>query len=588
MSFEDLGLGPEVLQAVTDAGYTEPTPIQAQAIPRVLMGRAVLGCAQTGTGKTASFTLPMIDILAAGRAKARMPRSLVLAPTRELAAQVAKSFETYGKHHKLTMALLIGGESFAPQEAKLDRGVDVLIATPGRLLDHFERGRILLNDVKILVIDEADRMLDMGFIPDVERIVGFLPKIRQTLFFSATFPPEVRRLADAFLINPKSITVAPPATTAATVEQFQVRCANDDYIKREVLRALIRSETVTNALIFSNRKVDVDILVKSLKRHGFSVAGMHGDMAQAIRTETLAAFKNGDIQLLVATDVAGRGIDVVGLSHVFNYDVPIHAEDYVHRIGRTGRAGRSGRTFMLVTPDDGKFVEAIAKMTNGGDIPMHKIPGVEGISDEEFAEAAAEAGSRRGRGRGGPSRGAAPKGRGNDRNRGGRGGERNRSERPAKEPAITPQIVATVAETPIAPIADASPSPAPVVSVGPDTQPDESALRQAAAERAEAPREPRSDNRERRERRPRDQRNADRPAQDRPASDRPPEGGNRQGRSDRNERPQQDRSQDRPPNRNENRERRPRNEPNEPQVVSFGDNIPAFLMRPARKAEQAE
>ncbi len=601
MSFEDLGLGPEVLQAVTDAGYTEPTPIQAQAIPLVLMGRDVLGCAQTGTGKTASFTLPMIDILASGRAKARMPRSLVLAPTRELAAQVAKSFETYGKHHKLTMALLIGGESFAPQEAKLDRGVDVLIATPGRLLDHFERGRILLNDVKILVIDEADRMLDMGFIPDVERIVGFLPKIRQTLFFSATFPPEVRRLADAFLINPKSVTVAPPATTAATVEQFQVRCASDDYIKREMLRALIRSETVTNALIFSNRKVDVDILVKSLKRHGFSVAGMHGDMAQAVRTETLAAFKNGDIQLLVATDVAGRGIDVVGLSHVFNYDVPIHAEDYVHRIGRTGRAGRSGRTFMLVTPDDGKFVEAIAKMTNGGDIPMHKIPGVDGISDEEFAEAAAEAGSRRGRGRGGPSRGPAPKGRGNDRNRGGRGGERNRSERPPQEqvaaPQIAaPQIAATVAETPIAPIADAAPAPAPVTSPvtsnAPDAQPDESALRQAAAERAEAPRQPRSDNRERRERRPRDQRNADRPAQDRSASDRPPEGGNRQGRSDRNERPQPDRSQDRPPNRNEgrneNRERRPRNEPNEPQVVSFGDNIPAFLMRPARKAEQAE
>jgi len=580
MSFEDLGLGPEVLQAVTDAGYTEPTPIQAQAIPLVLMGRDVLGCAQTGTGKTASFTLPMIDILAAGRAKARMPRSLVLAPTRELAAQVAKSFETYGKHHKLTMALLIGGESFAPQEAKLDRGVDVLIATPGRLLDHFERGRILLNDVKILVIDEADRMLDMGFIPDVERIVGFLPKIRQTLFFSATFPPEVRRLADAFLINPKSVTVAPPATTAATVEQFQVRCASDDYLKREALRALIRSESVTNALIFSNRKVDVDILVKSLKRHGFSVAGMHGDMAQSARTETLAAFKNGDIQLLVATDVAGRGIDVVGLSHVFNYDVPIHAEDYVHRIGRTGRAGRSGRTFMLVTPDDGKFLDAIVKMTNGGDIPLYKIPGVEGISDEEFAEAAAEAGSRRGRGRGGPSRGAAPKGRGNDRGRGGRGGERTRNERPAKEPAITPQIVATVAETPIAPIADAASSPAPVVSIMTDAQPDESALRQAAAERAEAPREPRGDNRERRERRPR---NADRPAPERAASDRP-EGGNRQGRSDRNERPQPDRGDNR-----ERRERRPRNEPNEPQVVSFGDNIPAFLMRPARKAtEQAE
>jgi superfamily II DNA/RNA helicase len=443
-------------------------------------------------------------------------------------------------------------------------------------------------------------MLDMGFIPDVERIVGFLPKIRQTLFFSATFPPEVRRLADAFLINPKSITVAPPATTAATVEQFQVRCASDDYVKREVLRALIRSETVTNALIFSNRKVDVDILVKSLKRHGFSVAGMHGDMAQAIRTETLAAFKNGDIQLLVATDVAGRGIDVVGLSHVFNYDVPIHAEDYVHRIGRTGRAGRSGRTFMLVTPDDGKFLDAIVKMTNGGDIPMHKIPGVEGISDEEFAEAAAEAGSRRGRGRSAPSRGA-PKGRGGERPRGERGGpkgrgERPRSERPAPEQVAAPQIAATVAETPIAPIADDAASFAPVApAFVSDAQPDESALRQAVAERAEAPREPRSDNRERRERRPREPRNADRPSHDRPPQDRPAperlEGGNRQGRSDRNERPQQERSQsqDRSQNRNENRERRPRNEPNEPQVVSFGDNIPAFLMRPARKVtEQAE
>jgi superfamily II DNA/RNA helicase len=600
MSFEDLGLGPEVLQAVTDAGYTEPTPIQAQAIPLVLMGRDVLGCAQTGTGKTASFTLPMIDILAAGRAKARMPRSLVLAPTRELAAQVAKSFETYGKHHKLTMALLIGGESFGPQEAKLDRGVDVLIATPGRLLDHFQRGKILLNDVKILVIDEADRMLDMGFIPDVERIVGFLPKIRQTLFFSATFPPEVRRLADAFLINPKQVTVAPPATTASTVEQFQVRCASDDYVKRETLRSLIRSETVTNALIFSNRKVDVDILVKSLKRHDFSVAGMHGDMAQAVRTETLAAFKNGDIQLLVATDVAGRGIDVVGLSHVFNYDVPIHAEDYVHRIGRTGRAGRSGRTFMLVTPDDGKFLDAIVKMTGGNEIPVHKVPGVEGISDEEFAEAAAEADSgrgRRGRGRG-PARGAPAKGRGGERSRG-RGESRPPRER-------QPEAVAPVTE----PIAAAAllPNVADAPSVE-TSQPDESALREAAAQRAEAPRGERPP-RERRERRPRDgQRNqgerqsserqsserqsSERQSSERQSSEREPserrEGGNRQGRSDR---PSQDRSQDRSPDRNQDRnrqERRPRNEPAEPQVVSFGDNIPAFLMRPARKVtEQAD
>jgi len=581
MSFEALGLGPEVLQAVTDAGYSEPTPIQAQAIPLVLMGRDVLGCAQTGTGKTASFTLPMIDILASGRAKARMPRSLVLAPTRELAAQVAKSFETYGKHHKLTMALLIGGESFGPQEAKLDRGVDVLIATPGRLLDHFERGRILLNDVKILVIDEADRMLDMGFIPDVERIVGFLPKIRQTLFFSATFPPEVRRLADAFLINPKSITVAPPATTAATVEQFQVRCASDDYIKRETLRALIRSETVTNALIFSNRKVDVDILVKSLKRHGFSVAGMHGDMAQAVRTETLAAFKNGDIQLLVATDVAGRGIDVVGLSHVFNYDVPIHAEDYVHRIGRTGRAGRSGRTFMLVTPDDGKFLDAIVKMTNGGEIPVYKLEGVEGISDEEFAEAAAESGSRRGRGRGGSDRNAkGARSRGKERGAADKGRERSRSSRPPREESpAAPDAAPAIAAEPAASVAEQLP---PVTS---DAQPDETALREAAAAapRSEAPRE------ERRERRPRNRqdhrqdhrqnnRSAGRAVQER-APEASPE--RAQERPDR-DRPERDRAE-RP-----RHERRPRNEPPEQQVVSFGDNIPAFLMRPARKAPEAD
>ena len=576
MSFEALGLGPEVLQAVTDAGYAEPTPIQAQAIPLVLMGRDVLGCAQTGTGKTASFTLPMIDILAAGRAKARMPRSLVLAPTRELAAQVAKSFETYGKYHKLNMALLIGGESFGPQEAKLDRGVDVLIATPGRLIDHFERGRILLNDVKILVIDEADRMLDMGFIPDVERIVSFLPKIRQTLFFSATFPPEVRRLADAFLINPKQVTVAPPATTAATVEQFQVRCASDDYLKRETLRALIRSETVTNALIFSNRKVDVDILVKSLKRHGFSVAGMHGDMAQAVRTETLAAFKNGDIQLLVATDVAGRGIDVVGLSHVFNYDVPIHAEDYVHRIGRTGRAGRSGRAFMLVTPDDGKFLDAIVKMTGGAPIPLHKVPGHDAISEEEFAEQTAEAATSRGRrgAKGGRGGAKSPRGRGNDRNA---GRERGRSRPPREERAEPAETAAPVVEmgAPIAtPIAEAA-------------QPDETALREAAAQQTQAP-HPDAPREERRERRPRnrqdhrqDHRQNNRSAER--SSERP---------NDRPERNERAAGGERAPDRQERggrHERRPRNEPPEPQIVSFGDNIPAFLMRPVRKAtEQAE
>ncbi len=372
MTFSDLGLSPEVLRAVTDRGYSEPTPIQAQAIPVVLMGRDVLGCAQTGTGKTAGFTLPMIDILASGRARARMPRSLILEPTRELAAQVAENFEVYGKHNKLSMALLIGGESFADQERRLDRGVDVLIATPGRLLDLYERGKVLMNDVKILVIDEADRMLDMGFIPDVERIVGLLPRIRQTLFFAATMPPEIRRLADAFLLNPKEISVAPPATPAALVTQGLAIVEAED--KREALRRLVRAESVKNALIFCNRKRDVDILARSLIKHGFNAAALHGDMAQPKRTETLDRFKRDDITLLVASDVAARGLDIVAMSHVFNFDVPIHPEDYVHRIGRTGRAGREGRAFTLAVPEDGKFVIAIERLI-GKEIPRISIEG---------------------------------------------------------------------------------------------------------------------------------------------------------------------------------------------------------------------
>jgi superfamily II DNA/RNA helicase len=395
MSFADLGLSSEVLQAVADAGYTVPTPIQQQAIPHVLTGRDVLGCAQTGTGKTAGFTLPMIDILAAGRARARMPRSLILEPTRELAAQVSNAFETYGKHHKLNMALLIGGESFVDQERKLDRGVDVLIATPGRLIDLFERGKILLSDVKILVIDEADRMLDMGFIPDIERIVGLLPKIRQTLFFSATMPPEIRRLADAFLMNPKEVSVAPPASPAATVAQHLVTVRHED--KREALRRLIRSEDVKNAIIFCNRKRDVDILYRSLAKYGLNVAALHGDMPQPKRTETLERFKEGEIRLLVASDVAARGLDIQGMSHVFNFDVPIHAEDYVHRIGRTGRAGRDGRSFTIATPEDGRFLAAITKLI-GKEIPAIAI---EGLGQ---AEPAAEDGERPRRGRGGRDR----------------------------------------------------------------------------------------------------------------------------------------------------------------------------------------
>jgi superfamily II DNA/RNA helicase len=382
MGFSELDLSPEVLQAVSDAGYINPTPIQEQAIPHVKRGRDVLGCAQTGTGKTAGFVLPMVDMLAAGRTRVRMPRSLILEPTRELATQVAAAFELYGKYHRLTMALLIGGESFVDQERKLDRGVDVLIATPGRLLDLYGRGKILLSDARILVIDEADRMLDMGFIPDVERIVGLLPENRQTLFFSATMPVEIRKLADAFLHNPVEIAVAPPASPSATV--IQSLAIVDPADKREALRRLIRSEDVKNALIFCNRKRDVDILFRSLSRHGFDAAALHGDMPQPKRTETLDRFRNGEIRLLVASDVAARGLDIQGLSHVFCFDVPIHAEDYVHRIGRTGRAGREGRSFMLAAPEDGIAVAAIAKLI-GKDIPPIAIDGVEAV-ELEFAK----------------------------------------------------------------------------------------------------------------------------------------------------------------------------------------------------------
>ncbi len=379
MDFSELGLSPELLRAVSDVGYTSPTPIQEQAIPQVKRQRDVLGCAQTGTGKTASFVLPMIDMLAAGRSRVRMPRSLILEPTRELATQVADSFERYGKYHRLTMALLIGGERFGNQERKLDRGVDVLVATPGRMLDLYGRGKIILSDVRILVIDEADRMLDMGFIPDVERIVGLLPKPRQTLFFSATMPAEIRRLADAFLTDPVEIAVAPPASPAATVAQSLT--VVDPRDKREALRRLIRSEEVKNALIFCNRKRDVDILCKSLTRHGFDAAPLHGDMPQPKRTETLERFKNGEVRLLVASDVAARGLDIKGMSHVFCFDVPIHAEDYVHRIGRTGRAGMPGRSLMLATPEDGPAVAAIVKLI-GKDIPIMTI---EGIAPAELA-----------------------------------------------------------------------------------------------------------------------------------------------------------------------------------------------------------
>ena len=382
MKFSELQLDPKVLQAVQETGYETPTPIQAQAIPHALEGRDVLGIAQTGTGKTASFTLPMITMLAKGRARARMPRSLILAPTRELAAQVSENFETYGKHLKLSMALLIGGVSFAEQDKIIDRGVDVLIATPGRLLDHFERGKLMLTGIEILVVDEADRMLDMGFIEDIERIFKLTPFTRQTLFFSATMPPEITRLTEEFLSNPVRVEVAKPSSTAETVAQklCLVPTAKRDRgekRKRAALRALIDQEgdNLTNAIIFCNRKRDVSVLFKSLSGHGYNVGALHGDLDQRVRMQVLDGFRNNHIKLLVASDVAARGLDIPSVSHVFNFDVPINAEDYVHRIGRTGRAGRSGVAFTLSTTGDGKLLAKVEELI-GKDITRVELPGL--------------------------------------------------------------------------------------------------------------------------------------------------------------------------------------------------------------------
>src|SRR5258706_13853111 len=361
--FADLGLSAPTLQAVAAAGSTSAPPIQAQAIPVAVAGRDVLGIAQTGTGKTAAFTLPMIDRLVAGRSKARMPRSLVIAPTRELADQVALSFDKYSKGQKLTWALLIGGVSFGDQELKLDRGVDVLIATPGRLLDHFERGKLLMTGVQIMVVDEADRMLDMGFIPDLERIFKLTPAKKQTLFFSATMPPEITRLTKQFLNDPVRIEASRPATAAENIAQHIVRIPSaDPAAKRTALRALVGRADVRNGIVFCNRKSEVDVVAKSLKKHGFDAAPIHGDLDQATRTRTLDAFRKGELKLLCASDVAARGLDIPDVSHVFNYDVPHHADDYVHRIGRTGRAGKTGDTYMIVTPADGRNLDKVVKL----------------------------------------------------------------------------------------------------------------------------------------------------------------------------------------------------------------------------------
>jgi superfamily II DNA/RNA helicase len=416
----------------------------------VLQRRDVIGIAQTGTGKTASFTLPMIEMLSRGRSKARMPRALVLEPTRELADQVSESFDKYSKYSKLSHALLIGGTAMDEQTKKLDRGVDVLIATPGRLLDHFERGRLMMSQVNILVIDEADRMLDMGFIPDVERICKLLPFTRQTLFYSATMPPEIQRLTDQFLHNPARIEVARPATTASNIAQELVEIPANDWAKREALRRLIREEeaNLTNAIVFCNRKRDVDVVAKSLVKHGFDAAPIHGDLDQSLRTKTLDRFRAGDLKILVASDVAARGLDVPSVSHVFNFDVPIHADDYVHRIGRTGRAGRSGKAFMLASSRDGKYVDFIEKLT-GNKLSRRPMMDIE-VRDER------------------PRRDDHRGGKGRDRGGRGRDGGKHRGHRPADgkfhdqvaaiEPAREAALVETSQPTPA--IADA-PAPPP-------------------------------------------------------------------------------------------------------------------------------
>ena len=386
MRFSDLGLSPELLRSIEDAGYTEPTAIQAQAIPIVLQGRDVMGCAQTGTGKTASFALPMIDMLAAGRARARMPRALILEPTRELAAQVAEALAVYGKNHRLEVALLIGGVSMDEQTKKLDRGADILIATPGRLLDHAERGRVMLRGVKMLVIDETDRMLDMGFVPDVQRIVKQLPPLRQTLFFSATLDAEIRRIGAEFVTNPKEISVSPPSSPAASIRQGLVHTTPRN--KRADLHKLIKQEKIEHAIIFMNRKRDVDTVVRSLNQHKLAAAPIHGDLAQSVRTATLERFKNGEVRLLVASDVAARGLDIQALPFVVNFDVPNNPEDYIHRIGRTARAGRTGSAFTLTTPEDSKLLAGITALL-GKKIPDLSLDGATTPSPED--EAVAEA-----------------------------------------------------------------------------------------------------------------------------------------------------------------------------------------------------
>ncbi len=532
-TFAELGLSAKVQAAIQAAGYTTPTPIQAQAIPVAVTGRDVLGIAQTGTGKTAGFVLPMLARLETGRARARMPRSLILAPTRELAAQVAQSFEKYGVNHTLSLALLIGGVSFDDQLRKLDRGVDVLIATPGRLLDHFGRGKILLTGVEILVIDEADRMLDMGFIPDIERICKLLPPRRQTLFFSATMPAEIQRLVNSFLKDPVRIEVTRPASVVSTITQrFRYCPSTEDWEKRELLRDLIRSENVKNAIIFCNRKRDVAILLKSLVKHGFNAGALHGDMDQMSRTATLDAFREGRITLLAASDVAARGLDIPDVSHIFNFDVPWQSDDYVHRIGRTGRAGKEGRSLTLVTPDDAKQLKDIERMLGAA---------VAWIGDPPSAEDLASGRRGRGRGRGGrPSTGGREA-------RGGRGGPR-RSERNGAH--------------------------APPARNGHNGHHEPQPMHAAPEVQEPARERPRRDRGGGRPQRGDKAVRTDQP--DRAAEDRPPQHAKQQPRQPR---PQRQPWEPRPP-RQPDRNRDDRT----PSPVGLGDHVPAFLKKTTRSA----
>ena len=571
-TFAELGLSAKVQAAVQAAGYTEPTPIQVQAIPVAVTGRDVLGIAQTGTGKTAGYVLPMLARLETGRARARMPRSLILAPTRELAAQVEQSFEKYGINHKLSVALLIGGVSPDEQLRKLDRGVDVLIATPGRLLDHFGRGKILLTGVEILVIDEADRMLDMGFIPDIERICKLLPPRRQTLFFSATMPPEIQRLVDTFLKDPARVEVTRQATAATTITQLFRYCpSTEDYDKREVLRELIRSEQVKNAIIFCNRKRDVAILLKSLLKHGFNAGALHGDMDQMSRTATLDAFREGRITLLAASDVAARGLDIPDVSHIFNFDVPWQSDDYVHRIGRTGRAGKEGRSLTLVTPDDFKALKDIEKMLGAGVDWTGDAP-----SEEDIAS-----GSKRRRGR--PGRGGRPSGRAEVRGNGGgrfrNGSHHHRSERHGA--AMRPHRP------------EREDAPAAIVNGVDHPQPQEVAIEQPR-ERA-----PQQDRAERGSQRHRENRQASPQRAPRPAEEGPraPRGDRRPQRAERVARPERERPEGRP--QPQPRQAKPARQPWEPRPprspdrgredrgpspVGLGDHVPAFLKKTTRTA----